>query len=81
LNYFCYVELLVEKAMLTTNNLTFRVGTRDLISNISLTFAPGKLHLIIGPNGAGKSTLIKVLARSLRPQVGTVDYDGVEFLE
>ena len=64
--------------MLTANNITFRVGHKILISNISLSFAPGKLHLIIGPNGAGKSTLIKVLARSLRPQVGTVDYDGVD---
>ena len=64
--------------MLTANNITFRVGNKVLISNISLSFAPGKLHLIIGPNGAGKSTLIKVLARLLRPQVGTVDYDGVD---
>jgi iron complex transport system ATP-binding protein len=64
--------------MLTANNITFRVGNKVLISDISLSFAPGKLHLIIGPNGAGKSTLIKVLARLLRPQVGTVDYDGVD---
>jgi len=64
--------------MLTANNITFRVGNKVLISDISLSFAPGKLHLVIGPNGAGKSTLIKVLARSLRPQVGTVNYDGVD---
>jgi iron complex transport system ATP-binding protein len=64
--------------MLNANNITFRVGNKVLISNISLSFDPGKLHLIIGPNGAGKSTLIKVLARLLRPQVGTVNYDGVD---
>ena len=64
--------------MLEGKNITYRVGGRDLISDVSVSFAPGKLHLIIGPNGAGKSTLIKVLARSLRPQSGTVEYEGID---
>jgi len=63
--------------MLTANNITFRVGNKPLISDISASFEAGKLHLIIGPNGAGKSTLVKVLARLLRPQSGEVVYDGV----
>ncbi|HKR21954.1 MAG TPA: heme ABC transporter ATP-binding protein [Pyrinomonadaceae bacterium] len=64
--------------MLTADNITFRVGNKSLLSEISVTFAPGKLHLIVGPNGAGKSTLIKVLARLLRPLSGTVEYEGVD---
>ncbi len=62
--------------MLEANNISFRVGNKALISEVSVSFAPGKLHLIIGPNGAGKSTLIKLLAGSLRPQTGAVTYDG-----
>ena len=64
--------------MLTATNLTFRVGNKALVSDVSLSFAPGKLHLIIGPNGAGKSTLIKILARLLRPHGGGVNYDGMD---
>ena len=64
--------------MLSASNITFRVGNKPLISDISVAFSPGKLHLIIGPNGAGKSTLVKVLARLLRPQAGTVAYDGID---
>ena len=64
--------------MLTASDITFRVGQKALIADVSVSFAPGKLHLIIGPNGAGKSTLIKVLARLLRPQSGTIEYDGVD---
>lgn len=62
--------------MLVGSNITFRVGSKALISDISASFTAGALHLLVGPNGAGKSTLVKVLARLLRPQTGTVEYDG-----
>ena len=64
--------------MLVGRDITFRVGSKELISDISASFAPGGLHLLVGPNGAGKSTLVKVLARLLRPQTGTVEYEGVD---
>lgn len=64
--------------MLEASNVTFRVGNKTLLYGVSVAFAPGKLHLIIGPNGAGKSTLIKVLARLLRPQAGSVTYEGAD---
>lgn len=64
--------------MLTGSNITFRVGNKVLITDISASFAPGSLHLLVGPNGAGKSTLVKVLARLLRPQTGTVEYEGAD---
>ena len=52
--------------MLEATDITFRVGGKALLSDVSVSFAPGALHLVIGPNGAGKSTLIKVLSRLLR---------------
>jgi iron complex transport system ATP-binding protein len=67
--------------MLTATNITFQIGSKALISEVSVSFAPGKLHLVIGPNGAGKSTLIKVLARLLRAQTGRVEYEGADVSE
>jgi iron complex transport system ATP-binding protein len=64
--------------VLTANNISFRVGARELISDVSADFEPGKLHIIVGPNGAGKSTLIKVLSRLFRPSTGSVLYEGSE---
>lgn len=64
--------------MLEADDITFRVGDRELVSGASVSFAPGKLNLVIGPNGAGKSTLIKVLSRLLRPQMGNVRYEGID---
>ncbi len=62
--------------MLEAKNVTFKAGSKSLISDVSVRFQPGQFHLVIGPNGAGKSTLIKVLARLTRPASGTVEYEG-----
>ena len=66
--------------MLEAKNITYRVSGRELISDVSVTFAPGRLHLIVGPNGAGKSTLIKLLARLLKPQAGAIEYEGLNVI-
>jgi iron complex transport system ATP-binding protein len=62
--------------LLEAEGITFSVGGRDLVSDVTATFEPGKLHLIIGSNGAGKSTLIKLLAGFLKPSAGIVRYEG-----
>ena len=64
--------------MLEARDITYRVGGKALLSGVSVSFEPGRLHLVIGPNGAGKSTLVKVLARLLRPHEGKVLYEGAD---
>ena len=64
--------------MLEARDITFKVGDKALVEDVSVRFEPGLLHLIIGPNGAGKSTLVKVLARLLRPHEGKVLYEGAD---
>ena len=57
--------IITQLIMLEASNITFRVGNRALISEVSVSFAPGKLHLVIGPNGA--SLQLSRAARLLRP--------------
>ena len=64
--------------MIEARNVSFSVGKKELISDVSVSFAAAKLHLVIGPNGAGKSTLIKLLSRLLRSSQGSVTYDGTD---
>ncbi|MBL0308371.1 MAG: heme ABC transporter ATP-binding protein [Bacteroidetes bacterium] len=61
--------------MLRAENITYSVGSKRLLEQVSITFFPGKLNLIIGPNGAGKSTLIKILSNQLKAENGAVFYD------
>ncbi len=49
---------------------------RTLLAGIDLVVRPGELVAIVGPSGAGKSTLLKALTGALRPDTGSVHYDG-----
>ncbi len=60
--------------MLTAKNITYQIGRKKLLDDVSVEFETGKLNLIIGPNGAGKSTLIKILCQQIKPQQGEVFY-------
>lgn len=58
--------------MLQAQALTYRIGQKKLISDITLKFKPGKLYGILGPNGSGKSTFLKALAGIWKPSAGKV---------
>lgn len=52
----------MRKDALSAENLTVRIEKKTIISDVNISFTPGKRTAIIGPNGAGKSTLLKALA-------------------
>lgn len=60
--------------MLRVENITYKIGKKTLLNNVSATFDSGKLNIIIGPNGAGKSTLIKVICNQIRANEGAIYY-------
>ncbi|MGC4846319.1 ATP-binding cassette domain-containing protein [Micromonospora sp. DT15] len=49
---------------------------RQILTDISVSIAPGELVAIIGASGAGKTTLLEILSGVQRPVAGTVTYDG-----
>jgi ABC transport system ATP-binding/permease protein len=54
-----------------------RVGTRQVLQEMSLSIEPGELVAIAGGSGAGKTTLLEILAGLQPPSVGEVRHDGV----
>lgn len=55
-----------------------RFGRLTVLDDVFLSIAPGEAFGIVGPNGAGKSTLLNVVNGVLRPDTGSVHFDGVD---
>ena len=65
-----------NKAVLDIAYVDKTFGGLHALSNINLQIEEGKTHAIIGPNGAGKSTLLNVCIGRIKPDRGTVTFDG-----
>ncbi|MEH0885573.1 heme ABC transporter ATP-binding protein [Enterobacter sp. UNJFSC 003] len=58
-------------------NISYHVGQRTLVNDVSLTLSKGELVALIGPNGAGKSTLLRLLTGYLKPASGRCILAGI----
>ena len=62
--------------MLQLSSVSRRFGGLVALDDVSLTVESGSVVGLIGPNGAGKTTLINVITGVLRPNSGTIYFDG-----
>jgi ABC-type multidrug transport system ATPase subunit len=67
----------MQGAGLAVAGLAKSFGTRRALVDVSLTCEPGEIVGLIGPNGAGKSTAFGCLAGLIRPDAGSVSWNGV----
>ncbi len=56
--------------------VTKSFGKSAVLSDISITVAPGELIEVTGPSGAGKTTLLRLVHGQLRPNRGEVWVEG-----
>jgi zinc transport system ATP-binding protein len=61
---------------LETEQLTVRLGGREVLADISCRVLAGEYVAVLGPNGAGKTVFLKVLLGLVRPTSGLVRVMG-----
>jgi len=66
--------------ILEVQNVNKRFGGLQALANVNLDVKEGSVHAIIGPNGAGKSTFLNCLIGKLKPDTGTVLFNGISVL-
>src|SRR5437588_886521 len=66
---------------LQLRGVSFKYGepeSPDILKNINLDLAPGRMVAFVGRSGCGKTTLIKLIAGLLEPTEGTIFFDNVD---
>jgi branched-chain amino acid transport system ATP-binding protein len=64
------------QAILTVSGLNKRFGQLVVATDLNLQVYPYQLHSFIGPNGAGKTTFFNMLTGILKPNAGSIVFDG-----
>jgi ABC-type sugar transport system ATPase subunit len=63
-------------ALLRAEGISKNFGAVVALQDVSMELLPGEITGVVGDNGAGKSTLVKIISGVLRPDVGSIEFDG-----
>ncbi|RME16523.1 MAG: ATP-binding cassette domain-containing protein, partial [Alphaproteobacteria bacterium] len=66
-------------ALLKLEGLTKRYPGVVANDSVSFSVGRGEVHALLGENGAGKSTLVKAIYGLVKPDAGTMEFDGRPF--
>lgn len=64
--------------MISYRDVSITLGGRRVLSDVSLEIGEGEVFCIIGKSGVGKSVMIKQLVGLLRPDRGSIRFEGEE---
>ena len=64
----------MNKEFLEVKNVTYKVGFKTILSNISFSLGKGQILTIIGPSGSGKTSILKAIAGLIKPNIGNISF-------
>jgi ATP-binding cassette subfamily C protein len=66
------------KRHIVFENIHFGYGGRQVLDDVSMSFAVGSFTTMIGPSGAGKTTVLDLICSLLAPQSGRIRVDDCD---
>jgi ABC-type sugar transport system ATPase subunit len=66
----------VMQVILEAKNISKRFGGVQALKNFSFAVLQEEIHGLVGENGAGKSTLVKILTGVIKPDSGSIIFNG-----
>jgi len=68
----------MDNGCIELSNVTVRRSRRIILNVDNLGIAAGQFVNVIGTNGAGKTTLLSVCCGLIKPNTGSVKFDGID---
>jgi phospholipid/cholesterol/gamma-HCH transport system ATP-binding protein len=65
-----------DEVLVSIRDLSFSRGSRTIFDGVSLDILKGRITAIMGPSGTGKTTLLKLIGGQLKPDRGTIRFQG-----
>lgn len=66
----------MASSLLEVADLACRRGGRKVFERLSFSVGAGELLALVGRNGSGKTTLLRALALLVRPETGSIQWQG-----
>jgi heme exporter protein A len=68
----------MASSLLEVADLACRRGGRKVFERLSFAVGAGELLALVGRNGSGKTTLLRALALLVRPETGSIHWQGAD---
>lgn len=64
--------------MIELKNISFSIGNKLILDNVSLEIPENCIHVFLGPSGCGKTTLLRLISGLEKPTKGSLRKDNVD---
>ena len=64
--------------MITASNIHISFGDLEVLRGAGISVSQGEVVALVGASGAGKTTLLQIVGTLMRPDRGSVLYDGAD---
>ncbi|MCT7795397.1 MAG: ATP-binding cassette domain-containing protein, partial [Lactobacillus crispatus] len=62
--------------LLAIKDVSYKKNQKQVLQDVNLNLAPGKIVALLGENGAGKTTLMRIIAGVAKNYKGEINLEG-----